>query len=83
MPQADFLYVYEDWPAPGRDPATSMLVTAYLLREGFDVVGMARDGHFQRLGSAEEALEFNAANAVGHEPSNFVGCRRSERFFGV
>lgn len=81
MPDADFLYVYEDWPAPGRVIEASMTGTRYLLGAGFDVVGLSRSGDFVRIRTVEEAMAFNLANSTGHQPTNFIGARKPQRFF--
>jgi FkbM family methyltransferase len=77
MPDGDFLYVFEDWSKSG------MVVTEYLLREGWDVVGISLDGRLSRLASVEEAVAFNSANSIGYQPSNFIGCRSADRFFSL
>lgn len=74
LEDVNLIYVYEDWPAGG------MQVTAFLLEQGYDVVGIDLNGTVSRLRSVEEAIAFNHAMAAGNHPSNLIGCRDVARF---
>lgn len=67
--ELDADFVFEDWSGAG------MPVTAYLLDEGYNIYGFS--GRVERIGSVEEALDFNARTTSRYAPSNFVGTRRT------
>lgn len=72
--ELDFLFVYEDWPSHG------MPVSAFLLSNGYSVVGVHADGRREALTSVDAILDFNRRSFRGHHPSNLVGMKNPALF---
>lgn len=63
------VFLVEDWPRSGFPNS------AYLLANGYCVIGVPVEGPGRQLDSLEQLHAFNSATNSSYGPSNLVGCR--------